>query len=198
MDTSGSPNNTSRFIILLPHRDAGRILDEYRNKLFCAGFFGAYSLPPAAFLAEILQPFSRRELRELAVNIRGLTQKNDGIIRTFGVTIHSFPSGIFTERSFLGLPLTPPPDEEEFRSAFPKEAGRKIIRFIFPAAVCAALENSAEIPKKIPNSEEAPSLSFRAASLANLAIRPFPSAEKGYSFEWKIGYPVWLPAHKGH
>jgi len=43
---------------------------------------------------------------------------------------------------------------------------------------------------------ETPALSFRAAAVANLAIRPLAGGEAGFSFEWKIGPPEWLPGYK--
>jgi hypothetical protein len=51
----------------------------------------------------------------------------------------------------------------------------------------------------------APALSFRAAAVANMILRPLPGEDGdenaeipfgGSSFEWKIGERVWLPAYK--
>ena len=176
------------FIILIPGSDTGKILDEYRAVLFARGFYGAYSFPPAAPLAELSQPFNRNELKELAINIRKLTMAHDGKI--YGTETGA--STGFGELSFFGLQLDIPTAEK----IYPETAKGKIVRSLFPPVLCAAIVPSGENPMP----KEGPSLSFRAAALANLAIYPLPGGGKGeapaYSFEWKTGEPVWLPAHK--
>jgi len=183
-----------RFIILIPGRDTEKLLDEYRASLFANGFYGAYSFPPVAPLAELSRPFNRDELKELAGNIRKLSMSHDG-------KISSAESGVdiiegFGEYSFFGLRLDFPADPLAIEKLFPKTTKGKIVRHLFPPVLCASLVYSGEnhLPK------EWPSLSFRAASLANLAIRPLPGGDKGeahvYSFEWKMGEPIWLPAYK--
>ena len=194
MDTRYSGKTASRFIILRPHRDAVRTLDEYRKKLFGMGFYGAYSFPSSAILAEVSRPFNRDELKELASNIRRLTLKNDGKIQTSGPIVLLSPICSSIDVSFYGLPLIFPPLEDAFRSAFPQTAEKKIINIAFPPAFCVALANSTSNTKDNPNPEQAPTLSFRAASLSNLAIRPLNVPENLFSFEWRIGTPIWLPS----
>ena len=90
---------------------------------------------------------------------------------------------------FYGVPLNLPIEE----TLFPQTARKKILGIFSPPVLCAALL----APDEKPPSEEGPVISFRAASLANLAMRPLESGAVAYSFEWKIGPPVWLPKYKG-
>jgi hypothetical protein len=181
-----------RFIILIPGRDTEKLLDEYRASLFANGFYGAYSFPNAAPLAELSRPFNRDELKELAGNIRKLSMAHDG-------KISSTESGVdiiegFGEYSFFGLRLDFAADPPAIEKLFPKTTNGKILRLLFPPVLCASLVHHGEnhLPK------EGLALSFRAAALANLAIHPLSSTgdAPAYSFEWKMGEPAWLPAYK--
>ena len=203
-----------RYIILIPHRDALKSLEEYRRRLFANGLAGAHSFPLAAPLAEVTHPFSREELKELARNIRDLTRERDGKILSRGTAIVS-GSGM----SFFG-PRLDIPVKEDF---FPQTAKGKLLSSLLPPVLCAAIVDaqasayagsvsaglaSASFSDKNFSSEKAPVFSFRsgtealpglgggfrAASLANLVIRPLAGAD--CSFEWKISPPVWLPAYK--
>ena len=205
-----------RFIILIPHRDICKPFGEYRQKLFAEGFSGAYSFPMAAPLAEVSRPFSRAELKELAGNIRKCTEKNDGKIRCSGTALimgnrewgignghhcsqHERIDKVYF--SFFGSPLDLPINE----SLFPQSAGDKNLRTyvpyvpLLPPVLCAALVSPEINPARFSPGEqcreEAPAFSFRAASLANLVIRPLAGGDPRYSFEWKIGPPVWLPKY---
>jgi hypothetical protein len=182
LDTQQRVNGACRFIVLVPHRDPLRLLEEYRARLFAAGFPGAYSFPMAAPLASVSRFFSVDELKGLARNIRGLTS---GKFTTEG-------TGFYAEGE-QGLPFFGPRLNiyiEE--SLFPPTARAKILGVFSPPVLCAALL----APKERPPSEEGPVISFRAASLANLAIRPLENGAAGYSFEWKMGPLVWLPKYK--
>ena len=171
-----------RFIILIPHKDAAKSFAEYRQKLFSIGVHGAYSFPIAVPLAEVEKPFSREELKDFARNIRELTRERDGKINSERAATASCSS-----LSFFGPLLDLPVNEE----AFPQSARGKL-HCILPPVLCAAIvEPGINLSEEPPISEKAPILSFRAASLANLTIRPLTGAE--YSFEWEIGTPVWLP-----
>jgi hypothetical protein len=198
LDTRERAKETSRFVILIPHRDAGTILDKFRARLFAAGYPGAYSFPPAAALAMTSRPFSRDELKALAGNIRSLTRERDGKILCAGTAFVPCPQGVGAKEEeisgaaakpksfpFFGALLSFPLKE----SLFPHTAKGKIIEIPSSAALCAATVRPGEIPVYI----DAPELSFRAAYIANLAMRPLGSGENGYSFEWRIGPPVWLP-----
>jgi hypothetical protein len=181
----------SRFIILIPHKDSRKLLDEYRARLFSRGFTGAYSFPAAAPLAELSRPFDREELRELASNIRNLTREKDGRISSAGTAmISGSEAGAF---SFFGLYV----DLSIGEADFPETAKSKILHTYFSPVLCAALVNS-ETNQFFEDSsfKETPALSFRAASLANLAIRPIKEGEPSYSFEWKMSPAVWLPSQR--
>jgi len=181
-----------RFVILIPGMDTRKLLHEYQDALFAKGFHGALSFPPSAPLAELSSPFNRDELKELAGNIRKLSMSHDG-------KISSAENGVndgFGKYSFFGLRLDFPANHLVIEESLSEAARGKIVRVLFPPVLCAALVHPGENP--LP--KEGPALSFRAAALANLAIRPLPGGTSGeapaFSFEWKMGEPVWLPAYK--
>ena len=182
MDTQKKTREIYRFIILIPHRDSLKPLEEYRRRLFAAGIPGAHSFPMAAPLVSVSRPFSREELKALSRNIRKQTEGNDGKILGTGSALAEF--GKF---SFFGPRLSITIEE----STFPETARSKILCTLTPPVLCAALVHSNENLVF----EEAPALSFRAASLANLTIRPLAVGEPDYSFEWKTSPPVWLPKY---
>ena len=175
-----------RYIILIPHRDILKPFGEFRERLFAEGFLGAHAFPAAAPLAEVSIPFSRAELREFAVNIRKLSMENNGKIESSGTGLIRSPGAL----SFFGVYLELPVKE----SHFPLSARGKVKNALVPPVLCAALVRPDTNPvEEDSTSEKAPVLSFRAASLANLAVRPLAAGESDYSFEWIIGPPVWLP-----
>ena len=176
MDIQTGAGTVSRFIILVPHRDSLKALAEYRRRLFSAGTSGAYSFPLAAPLSAVSRPFSRGELKQLAVNIRNLGAKAGGKIQG---------SRGLRYRSFFGVLLDIPVEE----SLFPESARGKLLSAASSAVLCAALVDAGEDPPP----DEPPPLSFRAAYLANLTLRPLPGGDIRYSFEWMIGSPAWLP-----
>jgi len=168
----------ARFVILIPHRDSLRPLEEYRRRLFSLGIHGAHAFPAAAPLASVSRPFSRQELKVLTRNIRD------------SLSGENFSSGHENARLkalgfvFFGPYLNLSIDE----NLFPQSALTKLLHVFSSPLLCAAL-----VGDEKPVSEEAPAISFRAACLANLAMRPLSGGEAGYSFEWNIGPPVWLP-----
>jgi hypothetical protein len=178
-----------RFVILVPGGDTHKLLDEFRDALFAEGFYGAYSFPPAAPLAEVSRPFSRDELKKLAVCIRDLSAAHDGKISGAECCLKAG----FGTLAFFG-PLLDLPAAERLLS---ETAAGKIIRAFFPPVLCAALVDSGAANQHCP--PRSANFSFRAAALANLAIRSLNSG-KGealpYSFEWETGPLVWLPAYR--
>jgi len=198
LDTQKRTKDRGHFIILIPHRDSLKPLEEYRRRLFTAGFCGAYSFPMVAPLARVSRPFSREELKELARNIRKLPPQGsegaksaDEKIKSAGTGLAAFPGNLTFFGPLLDLPLK--------ESLFPQTSKDKILHVLSSPVLCAAIVSShmnAGGETQIP--EEAPALSFRAASLANLAIRPLAAGDSDYSFEWRIGPPAWLPKHKGN
>lgn len=215
LDTRKKPSEIIRFIVLIPHRDTGRLLEEYRTRLFSLGFNGAFSFPSAAPLAAVSEPFSVNELKELARNIRNLTKEHNGKILSSGTAAsgpafftHGSGSLPDTEKSgqisFFGPALNIPVTQE----LIPPTAKEKILRLFSSPVLCAALtEENLRVsgpgpagsrprctaPEEARTLPEAPALSFRAAALTNLAIRPMSGGEAGYSYEWKMDPPVWLP-----
>jgi hypothetical protein len=184
LNTKRKRSEPLRFIILIPHRDGGRILEEYRRELFASGLSGAFSFPAAAPLALVSRPFSGEELKALAAGMRELSLRNggDGKFRPAGAGTAASPAGGFR---FFG-PLLEPWDP-----ALLSLGGSKAL-YRFPAlCLCAALLGPGDEP-----ASAGLTLSFRAAMIANLAIRPLDQGEEGYSFAWKTGRPVWLPAYK--
>jgi len=181
-----------RFIILIPGRDTEKLLDGYRAALFTRGFHGAYSFPPAAPLAEVSRPFSRDELKELAGNIRDLTIAHDGKI----VSAECGLNAGLEKLSFFGPRLDLIADLLTIEELLNKTAKGKIKRTLNPIVFCAALTDPAVIN---PQAGKCPNLSFRAAALANMAIRSLSGGTGEalpYSFEWETGPLVWLPAYK--
>ena len=181
-----------RFLVLIPHRDAAILFNEYRQKLFSMGIPGAHSFPTAAPLAELSQPLSREELRELAVKVREQTNKNNGIIQCSGTVTTGCADKNFKELTFYGLKLS----LESVNGLIPGAAKGKISSFLAPPILPSFVgcrDDPCAAEKKLA---AAPSLAFRAAALANLIIRPLYAETPNYSFEWKISEPVWLPAYK--
>ena len=194
-------STVSRFIILIPHRDARKPLYEYRRKLFAAGVFGAHSFPLAAPLASVSRPFTREELKELGRNLRNISPKF--IATNLTNQLRQRFGDQKSELSFFGPVMNLPAKEE----IFPQTAKGKILSIFFPPVLCAALVEDKLL--KTPHgdhrdtkevleisTEKLPDLSFRAAALTNLAMRPLSSGAPPYSFEWKISPLVWLPAAK--
>ena len=196
MDTQKNAPGASHFIILIPHTETRKLLEEYRQKLFSAACPGAHSFPLSAPLAELSRPFSRNELKKLGCNIR---EKTPGkIISSKNPVVQS------TERFiFFGPTLNINAGE----GLFPEPAEGKILRALLPPVLCAALVEEANRPFEVLPAlageapGECPLFSFRAAALANLTIRPLAvqsgaKNKKNLSFQWRIGEPVWLPAIK--
>jgi hypothetical protein len=172
----------ARFIVLIPHRDSGKLLRDYKGRLFALGINGAYSFPIAAPLALVSQPFTKEELKSLAQSLRALSAAEGRNGRISAGELRTLPwlEGLSFFGPGLDLPI---PD-------FPQE-----VSYRFPSLVlCAGLiktRDQALLPQGT-----GPSFFFRAAMVANLILRPLPAGETGYSFEWRIGTPVWLPAYK--
>ena len=211
-----------RFIILIPHRDEGNRLNQYREKLFSAGFYGAFSFPAAAALAMVSRPLGREELKELAINIRKITMENGGKIESGELSAMEIGEGKtepvvgnkLEKMHFFGPLLKLPCSEELFpfgreprlASAALSGVRKKIIKSYLPPILCAALIKPPQSGEKSPAppafknaainaaSLNAPAFSFRAAALANLAISPLSGGDTDYSYKWETGAPVWLPA----
>jgi hypothetical protein len=145
---------------------------------------GAYSFPIVAPLAVVSRAFTQEELKRLASVLRELSAspERDGKITVGESQSLLFPPEALSLRFFgLGLDLPIP--------NFPSES----VIYQFPSLLlCAGLQSAPEPPSAV----QEPSCFFRAAMVANMVFHPLSSGAAGYSFEWKIGAPVWLPAYK--
>ena len=173
-----------QFIIIIPHNDGLKPFLDYRQKLFSLGVEGSYSFPLSIPLAEIKKPFSREELKELAVKIREFSDLKNGKITSKGNNIISSLGGF----SFFG-PEVELPSDKDFFSGVTKD---KIIEASSPPVLCCALIAALTKGENFP---PAPALSFRAAKLTNLFIKPL-ACGNSFSFEWEMDLPVWLPQYK--
>jgi hypothetical protein len=170
-------------------------MEEYRRKLFSAGIAGAYSFPIAAPLAEVSRPYSEEELKALARGLRELSVLGcrDGKFHTAGTGRVLMDHAGYPDIFGLKLEFTAGghPAGAGFSAASLQGLRNAKVKRVFPECIlCAGLGPGG---RGLP---EAPCFSFRAAKLANLAIRPLDSGEKGYSFEWETGAPAWLPGYK--
>jgi hypothetical protein len=184
-----------RFIVLIPHRDSGRLLWEYRRALFAAGFAGAYSFPLVAPLAVVSQAFTKGELQGVARTLRELSlhEGRGGKLSTEGLGSLGYspssptgegPSTLNLFGSFLDLPSP--------HLSYPKVSYR-FPRLLLAAGLIKAEEQEGTIKESLP---KGPALFFRAGMVANMVFRPLSSGAADYSFEWHIGTPVWLPSYK--
>ena len=170
-----------RFVVLIPHRDSVRLIKFYRNELFREGLIGVYSFPIVSPIAVISCPLKKEELKRLAFNLRVLSG-NNGKITVGESCILQYPP-----MSFLGLKLD-----------LPIPILSENIIYQFPhLLLCSGLigyqDNDFLKREKLLLP---PSFFFRSAMVANMILRPFKDSTESYSFEWKIGEPVWIPAYK--
>ena len=204
-----------RFVAVIPHRDCKPKLDPYKAELFALDFFGAYSFPLAAPLAQVSRPLTKSELKRIALALREATLAHNGKITASGLSVADFPAraagfpvreaGYPVGLRLLGVEL----DVAVPVEALPKDALVGTDTFEKPAAHPVpdthAVSDTAAPPspvlaaavirgEDISAAPPPPSLTFSAASVANIVIRPL--SDDGYSFEWKIGIPVWLPSVK--
>ncbi|MDR0568496.1 MAG: hypothetical protein LBG87_04755 [Spirochaetaceae bacterium] len=182
MEKKTLPRGFERFAVLIPHRDVEALAEGYKKRLFRAGLLGAYSFPVAAPLGIVSRPLTEAELKALACSVRALTcaEGRDGKITLGEPHILPYPDG---GPRLFGLRLDLPPPE------FP--AGT-LLREFSAVVLCAGFQDGTNALAEIPP----PAGFFRAAMIANMVIRPLASGAKGYSFEWKIGVPVWLPKYR--
>jgi hypothetical protein len=185
-------DNVLHFLILVPHPNLAASSRGQSRFLFAAGISGAWSFPQAVPLARLKRPLGEAALRDLAAALREATLPRGGAI-SLGKPILVPCPGF---HSFFGpaLDLEPPP--------LPYPA----VLHGFPAlalSVALAAPAEAPFPGQIPDIPPANPGFFRAAMVANLAIKPLegafpersvPAAAENYSFEWRVGKPRWLPS----
>jgi hypothetical protein len=172
-----------RFLVLVPHRDTVRLLRGYSRLLFGAGFPGAFSFPAAAPLALLSRPCTGEELKGVARTLRQtvLAGGRGGKFTGSVPAAVPFPgsAGALSGLSFFGPALD---------LALPDLALPALV-YPFPRLVlCAALTEGGDCPLS-PGA-----ISFRAAAVANMVLRPLDGRDSGvYSLEWRIGRLRWLP-----
>jgi hypothetical protein len=177
------PQQTLRFVILIPHRDLAAPLRAQSRHLFANGLNGAWSFPQAAPLALVKRPLSPAELLSLAKDLRDAA--SGGKFSLGDPTLVPCPGF----HAFFGPALDPPPPPLPYPA----------VLYPFPAlALCAALVAPHDEPllDRFHGIPPASPGFFRAAMVANLTIKPLakgPPTET-YSFAWRIGKPRWLPA----
>jgi hypothetical protein len=199
------------FAVLIPHRDFVKPLEAWRSALFAAGVDGAWSFPVCAPLASVSRPLSREALKELASSLRVLSVREGrgGWFRTMGTAEIEIPGSFRLYGLRLGFSPVSPAGPEQYSPLGSelfnldvlkgKNAFKPFSEVLIPGDFYslrmghAPPELSGGDLRETRPSPPAPSVAFRAAMAANLAIRPLESGEKGYSFEWRTGEPVWLP-----
>ncbi|MFP3041817.1 hypothetical protein LQZ19_08345 [Treponema primitia] len=173
-------HDSIHFVILIPHPSMGALLRAQSRFLFTAGVNGAWSFPHAAPLARVLRPLGPEELKSLAADLRSAAiGSRFSLGKPALVSCPGF-------HSFFGpaLDLPPPP------LPYPG------VLYPFPRLVlCAALAAPGDepLPEQIREIPPVNPAFFRAAMVANLAIKPLKGAGD-YSFTWRIGKPRWLPS----
>ena len=197
MKTYKSGKSPLRFVTLIPQSDLLKGFYEYRSKLFAASFLGAYSFPAVALLARVSTPFTTEELKSLAIGLRRLSVYSGGKIQGGGLA----PENICTaDLNFLGIKLNIGTaildNKQENESLFSETAKCKLLEVFSPPALCAAIVPPCKVHPCVHDIPHAPALSFRSAAVSNFTVRPLPSGDPDYSFEWNIGPLVWLPSWK--
>ena len=173
-------SNCIRFVVLIPHRDSVRLIKSYRNELFKKGLIGAYSFPIVSPIALVSSPLKKEGLKTLAFDLRELSG-NSGKIAVGESCILQYPPMFF-----FGLKLD-----------LPIPILSENIIYQFPSLLlCSGLIDEDNDFLKKETLPLPPSFFFRSAMVANMIFRPFENGVMPYSFEWKIGEPVWLPAYK--
>ncbi|AEF87022.1 hypothetical protein TREPR_2236 [Treponema primitia ZAS-2] len=189
----GSLKTPLRFVVLIPHRDLAGPLGTHSGSLFAAGMAGAFSFPNLAPLALVSRPFSRPELRSLALDIRksitGTALDGDGKINPGPPVLQPCPGF----HSFYGLSLDIPPSPLPYPGVLYPFPALALCLALIEAGTEAALENAKAVHTNLTG--------FRAAMVANLSIKPLSDGgtgrgggEPNYSFTWRIGPPCWLPS----
>jgi len=182
----GSMKNTCsdslQLLALVPHRDVRISLRAWSTSLFSGGLCGAWSFPWVMPIAVLKRPLSGVKLKNCALMLRRAIGLSGGKFMTGPPTIAALSDNfIFGPSVDIGL--------SDIFYSFEDV----VIRRVSPLVIGAALCQAGSLPDANP-----PSLSFRAAALANMRFRPLPS-ERGekndFSFEWEIGKLYWLPKH---
>lgn len=181
-----------RLVALFPHEDAAASIHAFRRRLFAEGFPGAFSLPLCAPLFSCERPLPLGELKIVARLIR----EARGLSRFAASRPVELPWPYRRDRGFPERLIVSPlePKLPDFGSREPYSPLGLIVAADTgteepsPDWMMKALEG----PTKEAFAEVFPVV-FRAAFVANIAIKPLETGASGLSFEWKRGTPAWLP-----
>ena len=174
-----------RLLVLVPHRDARLPLRAWSASLFSAGLPGAWSFPWLIPLAAVKHPYSGEALKSLAHSMR--RHIGGGKCTATEAAAAVFPGS----RGDTGIAVFGP----ALNIALPAHFFGDTAEPFSPLVIGAALLYGNAPPALPP----APPISFRAAAVANMVIKPLVSGENrpdNYSFAWNIGAPHWLPRTK--
>jgi hypothetical protein len=169
-----------QLLALVPHRDVRISLRAWSASLFSGGVCGAWSFPWVMPIAALNRPLSSTELKSSAIILR----------RAIGLSVGKCTTGLPAIAALSDNFIFGPSVNIELSDSF-FSFEDAVIRRISPLVIGAALCRTDSLPDHNP-----PSLSFRAAALANMRFRSLPSHNGDYddfSFEWEIGKLHWLP-----
>ncbi|MCL2043263.1 MAG: hypothetical protein FWG89_03890 [Treponema sp.] len=186
-----------QLLVMVPHRDSRLPLRAWSASLFAAGLPGAWSFPWVVPIAVLHSPLPGEKLTSLAHSMR---QQIDiycgkfiaGTPAAVAVCVNEQKETLSVFGPVLNITL---PD------SFFSPAADALYCSLSPLILGAALVQSDTphyphgfLPAAIPL-PPSPPVSFRAAALANMSLRPiFTGTEQNcFSFEWKIGKLHWLP-----
>ena len=180
-----------RLLVLVPHRDSRLPLRAWSASLFAAGLPGAWSFPWVVPLAVLHRPLPGETLKTLA---RAMRQQVD---LSGGKFITGAPAAvaISANKQNESLSVFGPVLNIALPNSFFSTAADALNCSLSPLVLGAAL-HSPQSPEVLPYPVSPMSISFRAAALANMSMRPLPAGEEHhncFSFEWKIGKLHWLP-----
>jgi hypothetical protein len=177
----------SRLVVLVPHRDVAFRVRAVREALFARGFWGAWSFPAVVPLAESDGALPERSLKEAARALAAARKAAGGTFR-FGPGAELRLAG---GARLWGLRLTP--EFPEFAETFARAWGTAALPFTLALTLLPPDGTPSGLDEDTAGAFRAALPVFRAAALANMLYAPLPAGERGYSFQWKIGKPAWLP-----
>jgi hypothetical protein len=143
----------------------------------------------------VSQAFTKEDLQALAHTLREISAQDGrgGKISTQDLGSLEYSACTHTGQTTYDLTIFGPLLDLPI-----PELSHPMVLYQFPRLVLAAGLIKADV-KEGPMNEtlpKAPVLFFRAGMVANMLFRPLSSGAAGYSFEWQIGTPVWLPSYK--
>jgi len=175
------PFDSLQLLALVPHRDIRRLLRAWSASLFSGGMPGAWSFPWVMPIAALNRPLSGPELKSRSLMLRRETDHAGGKFTTDRPAAAALSNNVSVFGPAVNIGLSD--------SFFDFEDVE--IKRVSPLVIGCALCKAGSLPDISP-----PSLSFRAAALANMCFRPLPSdggVYNDFSFEWEIGKLHWLP-----